>query len=101
MDTISELGGINPKINNSLELHTQRSNIVVAADVEANQTSDSEKPTVEIAAISNDIDRTKLLELLGPSVSEKYGELISAVSANTSKIHDFIKKVNKKLNLYI
>ena len=46
------------------------------------------------------LDKANLLKLLGPSVTEKYSDLIASISENTSRTQDFIEKVNSNIDIY-
>lgn len=61
--------------------------------------SEEELPAVK-AEQKKEVDKSKMLELLGPSVTEKYSELIMSISDKTNQSQNFIEKVNSKVDLY-
>ncbi len=100
MERINELGEINP-----INIY-QSVNTVNNADKAESEGSVQNEPAVynhiqkSESKLAQGIDKSKLLELLGPSVSEKYSDLLVSISNNSNRTQNFIEQVNQKIDLF-
>jgi hypothetical protein len=95
---ISEIG-----VNNPVNIYNTSFDGEPDPSVKASSDGDAAYTEISGRAQSlagKEVDKTKLLDLLGPAVSENYSDLIVSISKHTSRIASFIDKVNSKIDLY-
>ena len=111
--------GVNPQIYNSQryraeepEAGSSKSDEAASADISLRAKNISQQirvsPVISYEVSTPKVDREielqkrqKMLELLGPSIAERYTDLVSSVSNNNLRLQGFIEKISRGKELDI